>query len=261
MVKHKLGNNKNDHNRNAKPQQRNFTVIAMIIVAGIALTACSLGGSNKQFVPTAIQHGHSIAQKSVERYLTGQIVASDQGIKSAKSQYSKLGDFCNVARLYLLHYQVRGLDNISFVDNANTFATLGNCNDELNIVNFIYGNDYVESQLPMFYQALAHYDRNDYSHQEFVETVDSNKDLKAFTKTAGIRLAVSRMLNDPATNIQTTEQYITTILIPTDEAFSYTTNLVKDYKLLRAVYNQQGRNVERIDETIELIDREINYIR
>lgn len=241
--------------------RHNLGVWLFMGVALVALTSCSLNTKNKQFVPDVVRHGHAITDKSIQRYLTGQIISSDQDIDSAVSQYNRAGDFCNVARLYILQFQARGLDNVSFIDNANTYAQLGNCSTELNIVNFIHGEQYSEKALPEFYRLLSKYDQGDYSHKKFVKSVASHKNLRAFTKTAGIRLAVSRMLEDPTVNDRLTESYITQILIPTDKAFSYTTNLEKDYKLLEAVYNKQGRNTTKLDGTIKLIDEEINYIR
>lgn len=128
----------------------NFRVIISLL---LSLFLISCGGKEE---PDGISTGINIIERAIDYHLKGDELMSEYTYSRALTHFRNMGRFCDMARVSInIYISDPNEENIKKVDDAIAFAVLGNCEVELNIGNFLKGNDYNYTLLKEPYKSYA----------------------------------------------------------------------------------------------------------
>lgn len=218
-----------------------------LVVLILAVTGCGTKNTDPD---------NTLAMTFVNRAINYQLKGNEKmatySYNRAISKFRDMGSFCNMARTSLIIATIDPEESLPLLEDARAFATLGHCQEELNITNFLSKNEYNKKALPEPYYSLAmYYEKNNVNYLMKIINAKSTSDK---VKSFAIRLAAENILEDnPKKALKLVEE-----AIEIDSKNAWTLNLVKDERLRLRAVRLLGLPDDVISQRLRILEQAID---
>lgn len=194
--------------------------ILVCILLNVLILSCS-SKTNKDDMLL----GMKLVNRAVDYQLQGRERMATYTYNRAVAKFRDMGNFCNMARTSIIIATVDPEESLSLLEDARAFATLGRCQDELNIANFLSHNNYDERKLPTPYKTISKFYKT--GNISYLLKLAKNTTLSDKLRSYSYRQAANHIVDkDPEFAIKLIDK--ANII---DSKKAWTLNLVKNEKI------------------------------
>ncbi len=224
--------------------------ITTILALSTLLAACS---SKEQVIETRQQSiGMTLTEMAYDYAMQGRRGMAEFTYDEAIEQFRNMGSFCDMARVSIVMHSVSHNIQFNTIGDAKAFATLGECSDEWNIINYLTDEKYNYSTLkePYYTYATAKLDNNISDLQSLAKSSNSSERTKsiAYRMIASILIEKGEYL-DAVSNIEYAKEI--------DSRYAWTSNLLDNERLLLEAYKLMDIDTKIVQERINILESAI----
>lgn len=184
----------------------------------------------------------------IRYYNSGDFKLAENNFLKAVDIFQKSDDSCNLSRIYIGKYLLEN-DNSS-LEYAKRYSLIGNCDTEINSLNFLLGQQYILDKLPESLKIQATYYKNS---EEVIKTLSKSK-LPDWTKSRLARDFSMRFIN--ILNLQDADKLIE-YGIQIDRFNGWTFNLKNDLLIKKDICKLKNDDCKYIDERLDIIEKKL----
>lgn len=223
---------------------KHILIFCIVSVFGLTATACSTKPKSRE-----MELGISLTERAVNYTLQGQTKMSDFTYNRAIAKFRDMGKFCDMSRVALIMYTIDNFTNNQALNDAKAFATLGECAEEMNIVNFVSGSSYDIYKLPQPYKAFADYTKT--KMLTYLKALASSTSTSDKIKSLTYRFIARELLEkDPVSAIKYVED-----AKKIDEKSAWTRNLLVDENLILQATKNLGLATDIVEGRIKVLEK------
>lgn len=191
-------------------------------------------------------------KKSIDFALEGNAVLSEHLMLRAVKTFQMSDSFCNIARVYIVHYQLgEEKANPEYLKDGIAAAAMGTCAPERDILEFLAGTG-TAKDLPEPFDKLADFRRT--GDPAPLASYAESENLSAYNKSLYFRMAARAYLQSAPAK---TEQLVGEAQ-RIDRFNGWTLNLYRDLNLLIAAGAAQGKDTKALEARKETIEQLLN---
>lgn len=221
-------------------------ILIFVLAMAFGLSAVGCGGKPRA---KEMELGISLTERAVNYTLQGQTKMSDFTYNRAVAKFRDMGKFCDMSRVALIMYTIDNFTNNQALSDAKAFATLGECPEEMNIVNFVSGSSYNISTLPEPYKAFAEYVKT--GMLTSLKSLASSSSTSDRIKSLIYRYMARELLDkDPVTSIKYAND-----AKKIDEKGAWTRNLLADENIILEATKKLGLATDIIEGRISVLQK------
>jgi hypothetical protein len=221
-----------------------------VLIFGIILFLAYGCGSKKISVKskTAIEYYN----KYMTLYFEGKIKSSENLFNKALKEFISTDEMCNVSRLYLSKYVIElPKKELKTLKIAGNYAKLSNCQNELNIFNFLAGKNFSIDELEEPYKSYALYENT--NKIDVLLNAVGNNDLSEYAKSRLFRFTAKELL---LIDVNRAESYLEEAL-KIDKFNGWTLLIIKDLKIKLEICKFRNKNCNFLEKRIKLINKSL----
>lgn len=193
----------------------------------------------------------SLTERAVNYNLQGQGKMAAFTYNRAIAKFRDMGKFCDMARVSILIYSIDGFRAAQALTDAKGFAALGECSEEMNIVNFLEGAPYSQTKLPEPYKAFSKYKAT--GKISYLISLSGSSETSDKIKSMVYRYIGMELLQKEPKKALKYVKLAKTI----DEKYAWTRNLLKDESLMLDASQKIGLPTEIITERMNILEQAI----
>ncbi|PLX69572.1 MAG: hypothetical protein C0603_01200 [Denitrovibrio sp.] len=218
----------------------------LILICVIALVMSC--GSKPQKSPNFL-FGSKLYSNFVNYYLKGEPRLAEMAFASAENQFLRMDAMCNLSRIYIGRFVLdEGGEEESGLSKARAYATLGECQSEIEAIKYLSDENYDKKLLPDPYAQIAGADK-----KTLVELTDDKK-MANYTKTRLLRnVAIGYLVSNP-----TKSEELANKALVIDRFNGWSLNILRDLIIIKTSREKIGKNNEDINKRIKLIKASLN---
>lgn len=223
---------------------RHILIFVVAMVFGFSAIACSGKPRAKE-----MELGISLTERAVNYTLQGQTKMADFTYNRAVAKFRDMGKFCDMSRVAIIMYTIDNFTNNQALSDAKAFATLGECPEEMNIVNFVSGSTYNISTLAEPYKAFAEYVKT--GMIIYLKSLASSSSTSDRIKSLTYRYMANELLDkDPSLSIKYANE-----AKRIDEKGAWTRNLLADENIILQATENLGLATDIVKGRISVLQK------
>jgi len=234
-----------------------YLFIILIIIACISISCGS-----KDF-NVAVAKAINSSNAAMNYLLRGERISANTAYSNTITIFIKRNDLCNAARTGILLYTADPIEkNITFLNDAKKYATIGVCLNETDTIDLLKNiidnetinlNQYKYLEEPMISIATAYVDNSTKPLENLINLSSTSDRLKSMLA----RIVAKKYM---VLNIDKTYKYIN-IALEIDEQNGWTQNILYDQQLTLETMEIQNKNIATQIELIKLLQDLLNNTR
>lgn len=233
-----------------------------LIIVLIIFVSNSISCGSKDF-NTAVSAAVNSSNAAMNYLLRGERISADVAYSSSITNFIKRNDLCNAARVGILLYTADPIEiNISFLNDAKKYATIGICINEIDTIDLLKNisdnqtvdlDRYKFLEEPMISIGRAYIDNSSKPIELLIDTDDISDRLKSVLA----RQIAKRYIH---LDIEKTYQYLN-IALEIDEKNGWTQNIIYDQQLTVEAMKVQNKDITNQIELIKLLQDLLKNMR
>ncbi len=223
--------------------------IKMMKIITYSLTLLILVSCASKKTPPHYTVGISLTESAYDYAMQGQRELAEFSYNRAINKFKDMGNFCDMARVAIVMHSVSKNIQLSTLGEAAVFATLGECYEEINIINYLNDYSYDEDRLAEPYKTYALSEKT----QNIRGLVRLTKDADTSDRTKSISYRmIAEILLSKSEYIEAVSyiEYAKEI----DSNYAWTSNLLEDERLLLKAYKQMNIDTAIVEERIKVLE-------
>ncbi|MBQ3033337.1 MAG: hypothetical protein IJD28_03055 [Deferribacterales bacterium] len=222
-----------------------------VILITVMVLAVTLSCASKP-EPNDMSIGISLTNRAADYALQGDKDMAAYTYNRALAKFRDMGKFCDMARVAFLMYIIApNEENINKKDDALSFATLGECKSEINIANFLTGNDYDYATMDEPYKSIAEFWRNkDISPLKKLVSSDNTSDR---VKSSLYRVMARHVMNQWPKDALNYAKHAKEI----DGKHAWTQNILYDEELILEASKLLKLDTQVVEKRIEILTHSV----